>query len=228
MSLQVIGVPYEPDIRAGDRLGPALLSAFGDLQDGDVVVVSSKAVAKAEGRVVDETGDWDALVRSESVRILRVRGDLFVTETPHGFVCANAGIDKSNTSPGTAVLLPKDPDNSAHVLRNEIRGMSGVEVATVVSDTNGRAWREGVVEQAIGCAGLGPIEDMRGQTDAFGTRLEVTQTCVADEIAGAAGLVMNKTERVPFAIVRGIPTRHFGTGSIAADVVRKYSADLFR
>lgn len=227
-ALSVWPVHVPARVAPGDRLGPLLLQAEPSLRNGDVVVVASKVVSKAEDRVVDFDGDWPALVASQSRRILRRRGDLFITETEHGFVCANAGIDRSNVEPNKAVLLPRDPDRSAHVLRNEVRGIANVDVAVVVSDTNGRAWREATTEVALGCAGLIPVEDLRGGEDAYGTKLSVTQNCIADELAGAAGLVMKKAASTPFVIIRGVDPRHFGDGSIAEHVVRRYANDLFR
>ena len=230
MSISITAVQGIPEIVAGDRLGAILLGANADLRSGDVVVVASKVVAKAEGRVVtlDTPDSWQALVKSEATRVLRRRDQLLITETHHGFVCANSGIDRSNTEPGTAVLLPKDPDNSAHILRNEIAGLTGVDVAVIINDTNGRAWRQGVVDVAIGCAGIKPVLDLRNTLDGNGNRLTVTQRCIADEIAAAGSLAIGKASRTPFAIVRGVDNEVFGEGSIKHDVIRNYNEDLFR
>lgn len=226
MALSIEAVEGIPEVSTGDRLGSLLLDAT-PLRHNDVVVASSKIVAKAEGRVVT-IGDWNALVESEAVRILRRRGELLITETPHGFVCANSGVDRSNTEPGTAVLLPKDSDNSAHVLRNEIAGRAGISVGVIVSDTNGRVWRNGVTDVALGCAGIRPVIDLRDTFDGNGNVLTTTQRCIADEIAAAASLAIGKAARTPFAIVRGLSEEVFGEGSIRSDVVRKHTDDLFR
>ncbi|HMV75756.1 MAG TPA: coenzyme F420-0:L-glutamate ligase, partial [Microthrixaceae bacterium] len=177
------------------------------------------------------------LVERESVRILRRRGELIISETAHGFVCANAGIDLSNVERGWAALLPEDPDRSARRIRDGIRGRTGTEVGVVVSDTFGRTWRRGVTDVAIGSAGLIPVLDLRGTADAYGRELQVTEVAVVDEIAGAADLVMGKSTGVPVAIVRGLgdevfsPRRDDGTEEhrgVLGDVVRSPAEDLFR
>lgn len=210
----------------------AALDAQGEeLLNHDVVAVTSKVVAKAEGRVVPFDGTEEAkiaLVESESRRVLRRRGPLRITETHHGFICANAGIDLSNTSDGTAVLLPVDPDRSARRFRADLRRQRGVDVGVVVTDTFGRVWRQGVTDVAIGAAGLRPIHDLRGSTDANGRVLEATEVAVIDEIAGAVNLVLAKNAGTPFAIVRGLEDHFFGEGSVADDVVRRAHDDLFR
>ncbi len=216
-----------------------LVGAFlGALDDGshqlfrhDVVIVTSKVVSKTEGRVVDFDGTdehRERLILQESTRILRRRGPLRITETPHGFVNANAGIDHSNTAPGTAVLLPKDPDRSARRFRAAIARRRGVDVGVIVTDTFGRTWRNGVTDVALGCAGLRPILDLRGTLDAVGRELEVTEVAIVDEIAAAANLVLAKDAGTPFAIVRGLSERYFGQGSVTDDVVRAPNGDLFR
>jgi coenzyme F420-0:L-glutamate ligase / coenzyme F420-1:gamma-L-glutamate ligase len=213
-----------------DVLGPAA----GDraLRAGDVLVVTQKIVSKAEGRLValdhDDEAAKVALIEAESVRVLRRRGSLLITETTHGFVCANAGIDLSNVEDGVAALLPLDPDRSARRLRADLRRALGVEAAVVISDTFGRTWREGVTDVAIGAAGLTPVLDLRGMPDAMGRTMLATQICVADELAGAADLVMGKAAGAPAAIVRGCPDEWLGTGSVADSIVRRPGDDLFR
>ena len=217
------------EIGPGDDLA-ALIAEAADLRDGDVLVVTQKVVSKAEDRLVDvdpEVGH-KPLVERESVRVLRRRGDLVISETEHGFVCANAGIDLSNVEEGRAALLPIDSDRSARRIRDGLRHRFGVDVAVVVSDTFGRTWRRGVTDVAIGCAGLRPVVDLRGTTDALGRELQVTEVAVVDEIASAAELVMGKAEGVPVAIVRGIDPSWLGDGSVADDVVRDPADDLFR
>jgi dehydro coenzyme F420 reductase / coenzyme F420-0:L-glutamate ligase / coenzyme F420-1:gamma-L-glutamate ligase len=207
-------------------------AACVNLQDRDVVVVTQKIVSKAEGRVVEVADDSPdtkrALVERESVRILRRRGDLIVSETRHGFICANAGIDLSNMPSGRAALLPVDPDRSARRLRRRFAALCGVQIAVIVSDTFGRAWRRGVTDVAIGCDGIAAIVDLRGSFDATGRELMATEMCVADEIASAAELVMGKDKNVPVAVVRGIEPRWFRSSSVADEIVRPPAEDLFR
>ncbi|HEX9529770.1 MAG TPA: coenzyme F420-0:L-glutamate ligase, partial [Acidimicrobiales bacterium] len=164
----------------------------------------------------------------EAVRVLRRRGDLIVTETSHGFVCANAGIDLSNVERGFAALLPVDPDRSARRIRDGLRARAGAEVGVIVSDTFGRAWRRGLTDVAIGCAGIGAVVDLRGSTDALGRELQVTEVCIADEIAGAAELVMGKSAGVPVVLVRGVHRSWLRDGSVRQEVVRRHDEDLFR
>lgn len=203
-----------------------------NLYDGDVVVVTQKIVSKAEGRMVEiNPDDPDAkrvLVESESVRVLRRRGDLIVSETAHGFVCANAGIDLSNVPDGRAALLPVDPDRSARRLVQRLSVIAGVTVGVVISDTFGRAWRRGVVDVAIGCDGIAAIVDLRGTFDANGRELVATEMCIADEIASAAELVMGKDRGVPVAIVRGLDPSWTRRSSVANEIVRPPAEDLFR
>jgi coenzyme F420-0:L-glutamate ligase/coenzyme F420-1:gamma-L-glutamate ligase len=231
LSLTVIAVTDLPEVNAGDDLAGMIAAAVA-LADGDVVVVTQKIVSKAEGRVVAvDSDDAEArrqLAEGEAVRVLRRRGDLVVTETRHGFVCANSGVDLSNMAEGFAALLPIDPDRSARRIRDGLRARSGRAVGVIVSDTFGRAWRRGVTDVAIGSAGLRAIVDLRGTTDALGRTLVATEICVVDEIAGAAELVMGKASGVPVAIVRGLDPSVFGPGSVREDVVRPYDEDLFR
>ena len=212
-------------------LGPAS-SVPGGLADGDVLVVTQKVVSKAEGRLVPVDPDDPAakrrVVESESVRVVRRRGDLLISETRHGFVCANAGVDLSNVEAGTAALLPVDPDRSARRIRADLRRRLGVEVGVVISDTFGRTWRRGVTDVAIGVAGVAAVVDLRGTPDATGRVLEATEVCVADELAGAAELVMGKDRGVPAAVVRGVAPAWLRDGSVAEEIVRPPSEDLFR
>jgi len=227
--IEVLAVAGLPEVRPRDDLA-ALIAGAANLADGDVVVVTQKVVSKAEDRLVDidpEVGHRP-LVERESVRILRRRGDLVIAETEHGFVCANAGVDLSNVKAGQAALLPVDPDRSARRIRDALRHRFSVDVAVVVSDTFGRPWRRGVTDVAIGCAGLRPVVDLRGTTDALGRELQVTEVAVVDEIAAAAELVMGKAAGVPVAVVRGIDPVWFGDGSVVDDVVRSPDEDLFR
>jgi coenzyme F420-0:L-glutamate ligase/coenzyme F420-1:gamma-L-glutamate ligase len=238
--LEVIGVPGLPEIARGADLAgliaEAVAAAGEELRPHDVVVVTQKVVSKAEGAMADVDPDdplsHKPLVERESVRILRRRGELIISETRHGFVCANAGIDLSNVERGQAALLPEDPDRSARRIRDGLRGRLGTEVAVIVSDTFGRPWRRGVTDVAIGSAGLRPVLDLRGTEDAYGRELQVTEVAIVDEIAGAADLVMGKATGIPVAIVRGIDPAAFdpdpGRAGVVSDVVRSPSEDLFR
>jgi coenzyme F420-0:L-glutamate ligase/coenzyme F420-1:gamma-L-glutamate ligase len=199
--------------------------------DGDVVVVTQKIVSKVEGRLVAIADDADAkvaLVTQESTRILRRRGELLISETRHGFICANAGVDLSNVAEGTAALLPDDPDRSARKIRAGLRHALGVDVAVIVSDTFGRPWRRGVTDVAIGCAGVAAVLDLKGTPDAGGRELQATEICIADELASAAELVMGKDRAVPVAIVRGVPPDWLRASSVREEIIRPPHEDLFR
>ena len=229
--LEILAVDGLPEIRPGDRLAP-LLAARAELLDGDVVVVTQKVVSKAEGRLVavdpDDRAALAAVVEAESVRVLRRRGDLVISETGAGFVCANAGVDRSNVPDGYVTLLPVDADRSARRIRDGLRAAPGVDVGVIVSDTFGRPWRRGVTDVAIGCAGIAAVVDLRGTADAMGRTLDVTEVAVADELAAAAELVMGKATGVPAAIVRGVDPAWFRTASVRAEIVRPPGEDLFR
>jgi coenzyme F420-0:L-glutamate ligase / coenzyme F420-1:gamma-L-glutamate ligase len=240
--LRVIPVEGLPEIAPGADLAELIAGAVR-VEDGDVVVVAQKAVSKAEGRVVrlDElepserareiAGDAkdarhvEAILR-EAVRLVRVRPPLVIAETRHGFVCASAGVDASNApAPGMLVLLPLDPDASAARIRERLRELTGVAPGVIVSDSFGRAWRQGTTDVAIGAAGLPVLLDLTGVRDRTGYELHATVVAVADEIAGAAELVMGKLDRVPAAIVRGLDVA--GSGA-ARDLVMPAERDLFR
>jgi len=230
--LEVWAIHGVPEVRPGDDLARMIAAAEPDLRDGDVVVVTQKVVSKAEGKLerIDPTDPrgHKALVERESVRVLRRRGDLIISETKHGFVCANAGVDLSNVEQGFAALLPDDSDRSARRLRDGIRARAGVEVAVIVSDTFGRPWRKGLTDVAIGCAGIGAIVDLRGTVDAQGRELQVTEVAVVDELASAADLVMGKATGAAAAVIRGVDPAWFRQGEVRAEIVRDPSEDLFR
>jgi dehydro coenzyme F420 reductase / coenzyme F420-0:L-glutamate ligase / coenzyme F420-1:gamma-L-glutamate ligase len=202
------------------------------LQEGDVVVVTQKIVSKAEGRLVaidhDDPAQKLALVARESARILRRRGELVISETRHGFVCANAGVDLSNVAEGTAALLPDDADRSARRVRAGLQHLLGIELGVIVSDTFGRPWRQGVTDVAIGCAGIAAVVDLKGTPDAGGRPLVATEICVADEIASAAELVMGKDRGIPVAVVRGVPRAWLRPASVREEIIRPPNEDLFR
>ena len=233
--LRVIPLPSVAMVRKGDDLVAMFLEALfaqgTALEHHDLVIVTSKVVSKSEGRVVYFDGSEAQkvqLIESESVRILRRRGPLRITETRHGFINANAGIDLSNTNDGTAVLLPVDPDRSARRFRAEVRRRADIDVAVIVTDTFGRVWRQGVTDVAIGSAGVTPVLDLRGTSDATGRVLEVTEVAIADEIASAANLVLGKAEGTPFALLRGLDESYFGDGSVKESLVRSANDDMFR
>jgi coenzyme F420-0:L-glutamate ligase/coenzyme F420-1:gamma-L-glutamate ligase len=239
--LRVIAIEGVPEIREGDDLG-ALIAERAELEDGDVVVVAQKAVSKAEGRVValaevepspearelaaDEDPRRLEVILREADRIVRTRPPLVIAASRHGFVCASAGVDASNTpGPDQVVLLPEDPDASARRLRDRFRELSGRNVGVVVSDSFGRPWRQGTTDVAIGAAGIRPLVDLQGKRDSVGYELHATVIATADEIAGAAELVMGKTDGVPAAIVRGLDVAGEGT---ARELVMPEERDLFR
>lgn len=240
--LRVIPVRGVPEVREGDDVA-ALVAERVELADGDVAVVAQKIVSKSEGRVVRlDQLEPSALARTvagaerdarqveavlrESARIVRMRDGLVIAETRHGFVCASAGVDASNTpAPGTLVLLPLDPDASARRLRDRLLELTGRTVGLVVSDSFGRPWRQGTTDVAIGAAGLRVLLDLRGERDPTGYTLRATEIAVADEIAGAAELVMRKTAGVPAAVVRGLAVAGQGR---ARDLIMPADRDLFR
>lgn len=232
MSLEIFGLDGIPEVRENDDL--AALIARSALADGDILVVTSKVVSKAEGRIL-VADDREKAIEAETVRVVarrrHPRGETRIVETRQGLVLAAAGVDASNTAAGTVLLLPEDPDASAARIRARLYELRGVNVGVIVSDTLGRPWREGLTDAAIGAAGLNPIDDLRGHSDDHGNRLEATITAVADEIAAAAELVKGKLAGVPVAVVRGLfhlvnaPGEH-GPGARA--LIRPPAEDMFR
>ena len=231
--LEIIPVEGIGEITRGADLAGLIADAV-ELRDHDAVVVTQKIVSKAEGAIEavdpDDPLSHKSIVERESVRILRRRGDLIISETSHGFVCANAGIDLSNVERGTAALLPEDSDRSARRIRDGIAGRTGARVGVIVSDTFGRPWRRGVTDVAIGAAGLRVIQDLRGTADAYGRELQVTEVAVVDEIAAAAELVMGKSSGIPVAVVRGLDPTLFTDepASVRGGLLRSPADDLFR
>ena len=247
-AVQIFALRGLPEIRPGDDLATLIADAVRTqglpILGGDVFVIAQKIVSKAEARIVPldtvppspratawaEEWGKDArvieLVLRESKRIVRMERGIIVAETRHGFVCANAGVDASNAPAGTAILLPEDPDASARALRAQLEHAFACEIAVVISDTFGRPWREGLVNVALGVAGIAPLTDYRGQKDTSGNLLQATIIASADELASAAELVMGKSDGVPVAIVRGASTTS-GQGS-GCDLIRSPEKDLFR
>lgn len=230
-SLTVYPLEGIGEISKGDDLTAIIGDAYeriGGPKLGDVLVVTHKVVSKAEGAVrkVPEGTSHRAIIEDEASKIIRRRGDLVITRTHHGFICANAGIDQSNASPNTVVLLPSDPDASAHGILAKLKIRFGVHIPVIISDTFGRPWRRGLTDVAIGLSGMQAIEDLRGTTDSFGMVLEVTEIAVVDELAAAADLVMGKATGIPAAVIRGY-TFPVGSGR-ATDLIRPDKEDMFR
>jgi coenzyme F420-0:L-glutamate ligase/coenzyme F420-1:gamma-L-glutamate ligase len=246
--ISIIGLTGIPEIVAGNDL-PAFIATAArnaklEIQEHDVFVIAQKVVSKAEGQVVEletvtpsqEAIEWanqfdkDArmveIVLRQSRRIVRKERGVMICETHHGFVCANAGVDNSNVAPGFVVLLPEDPDASARRIQTALEQEFGVPLAIIISDTFGRPWREGLVNVALGVAGIAPVIDYRGQLDSYGQLLRVTMVAVADEIASATELVMGKSDAVPVAIVRGFP--YEARSASASELIRPPEHDLFR
>ncbi|MDG7010980.1 MAG: coenzyme F420-0:L-glutamate ligase [Nitrososphaerota archaeon] len=246
--IEVLPVPGIPEIRKGSDLGELIVGSLAkvgeSLMDGDVVVVKQKAVSKAEGRVVslsqvEPSRRARALARKEgkdprlvelilreAVRVVRSGHGVIITQTRHGFVCANSGVDQSNAGVGLAVLLPVDPDRSARRIRRSLEAKSGARLAVVVTDTFGRPWRRGQTDVAIGCSGIVPLVRYAGRRDSYGYALRVTEPAVADEIAGAAELAAGKLDGVPAAVVRGVKYTRGEAG--VKSVLMPRRRDLFR
>ena len=249
-SIQLIPVPGIAEIRPGDNLAQAILAALTaagiSLTPDDIIIVAQKVVSKAEGRLVDLatiTPSEQAIriaqlqgrdprlveaILSESSTLLRIDPHVLITETHHGFICANAGVDRSNVVGDDMIaLLPVDPDQSARQLQRDLEAATGGALAVIITDTFGRAWREGLTNVAIGVSGMRPLTDLRGQKDDHGKDLSATVLAVADEIAAASGLLMKKTSRIPVVILRGLRVEQT-TSSRATELIRPRERDLFR
>lgn len=242
--IQIFPVIVKKEIQKGDDLVKLFLSSFKDLQDGDIIVISQKVISKQEGRIVELAGVIPSLlavgigseykkdpklvevILSESQRIVRMENGILITQTKHGFVCANAGVDESNMPHGFVSLLPENPDKSAYEFMQRVQDKSKKKVAVLISDTFGRPFREGQTNCAVGIAGINAIESYEGRKDSFGRTLRVTAIAQADEICGAAELVMKKTKDCPFAVVRGLEFEPFN-GSVGS-LIRRKETDLFR
>ena len=246
--IELIGVPGIPEVVGGDDIAALIVRAMGDAGiqavEGDVFVVAQKIVSKGEGRTVrlesiepsPRAQEWAAafdkdarvveVVLRESKRIVRMERGVLIAETEHGFVCANAGVDTSNVVEGTVTLLPKDADASARKIRSSLETALGVRIAVIVSDTFGRPWREGLVNVALGVSGIAPLIDYRGQKDSHGNALRVTVIAIADELASAAELVMNKSAGIPVVIIRGFDYESRDASGL--ELIRVPELDLFR
>jgi len=244
MAIEIIPIVIKKEIQKGDDLAQIFLSHFKDLEEGDVIVVAQKIVSKQEGKIVKITDIIPSIlavglaseykkdpklieaILSESKRIVRMENGIIITETKHGFVCANAGIDESNLPPGFASLLPENPDVSAFEFKQKITSKTNKKIAVLIADTFGRAFREGQTNCAIGIAGMKAIEDYAGKKDVFNRVLRVTAIAQVDEICGAAELVMKKTKDCPFAVVRGFDFESSDDG--IKSLIRQKQTDLFR
>ncbi|MET9733021.1 coenzyme F420-0:L-glutamate ligase [Streptomyces sp. NPDC006458] len=224
---RVWAVPGLPEVAPGDDLAKLIATAEPELADGDVLLVTSKIVSKAEGRIV-EAADREAAIDAETVRVVARRGALRIVENRQGLVMAAAGVDASNTPSGTVLLLPEDPDASARAIREGLRAILGVNIGVVVTDTFGRPWRAGLTDVAIGAAGVHVLDDLRGGTDAHGNPLSATVVATADELAAAGDLVKGKATGLPVAVVRGLPQVTGETGTGARALVRDAHDDMFR
>jgi len=246
--IEIIGVSGIPEVKSGDDVGALIISALRnsviELPNNDVLVVAQKIVSKAEGRLVrlesiepgDRALEWAKaydkdprvveVVLSESKRIVRMERGILISETEHGFICANAGVDTSNVGDGIVTLLPKDPDSSARLIRSALEAAFGVSIAVIISDTFGRPWREGLANVALGVSGMASLIDYRGQMDSHGNPLRVTVIAVADELASAAELVMKKSAEVPVVIIRGY--EYQSSEGSGRELIRLPELDLFR
>ncbi|WP_320410632.1 coenzyme F420-0:L-glutamate ligase [Candidatus Nitrosotenuis aquarius] len=242
--LQIIPVPVKSDIKKGDDLAKIFASNFKDMEDGDIIVMAQKIVSKQEGRVVElaqvipsilsvglgaEYNKDPKLVEvilSEAKRIVRLESGIIITETRHGFVCANSGVDESNLPPGFASMLPENPDRSASEFAQKISAKSGKKIAVIISDTFGRPFREGQTNVAIGVAGIKPLDDYEGKADTYGRTMRVTKIAQIDELCGAAELVMKKTKNCPFAVIRNF--EYDSSDDTIQTLIRSKNTDLFR
>jgi coenzyme F420-0:L-glutamate ligase/coenzyme F420-1:gamma-L-glutamate ligase len=233
-AITVLPVRGMPNVRPGDDLAKLIAAAAPWLADGDILVVTSKIVSKAEGNLVAVPGDGpereaarEEVLRAQTARVVATRGQTRIVQTHHGFVMASAGIDNSNVERDRLVLLPADPDRSAHELRAALFDQYQLDVAVIISDTMGRPWRNGLTDVALGCAGIGPLRDHRGETDAYGNDLQITQMAVVDELAAAAELVKGKIDQVPVAVVRGYLQSTVDGPGVVPTLLRDAEHDLF-
>ena len=228
--VEIIPVLRLPEFKKNDDLLKILKNALEinelNLVEGDVLIITQKIISKIEDMIVDlKDIDINKLLENESTQILRKRGETIISRTKHGFICANAGIDKSNIDVGYALLLPEDPDKTASTIRRKLKAEYGLNVAIIISDTFGRAWRKGQTNVAIGCSGIEPLASYIGTTDSYGNDLKATEIAIIDELAGASELVMNKVDKVPIAIVRGYSYKFSDKG--VSDILRSDGEDFF-
>ena len=228
--IRIIPIEGIPEIKVDDNLAEITFDVLNkndiDIEKNDIFIVTQKIVSKSEGMERDLSYyDFDELLQSESKKIIRKRGDLVIAKTHHGFICANAGIDKSNVKKNSALLLPEDPNKSADKFRKRFESLASLPIAVIISDTFGRAWRKGQVNFAIGSSGISPIDSYIGKLDSFDNELNATEIAVIDELASAAELVMKKTIDVPIAIIRGVDYKNSKLN--ASELIRDDNEDFF-
>ena len=228
--IRVIPVEGIPEIKVDDNLAEITFDVLNNSEIGieknDIFIVTQKIVSKSEGMERDLSNyDFEQLLQSESKKIIRKRGDLVIAKTHHGFICANAGIDKSNVKKNSALLLPQDPNKSADKFRKRFESLANLPIAVIISDTFGRAWRKGQVNFAIGSSGINPIDSYIGKLDSFNNELNATEIAVIDELASAAELVMKKTIDIPIAIIRGVDYK--SSKLTANELIREDNEDFF-
>ena len=225
--IEIIPVTGLPEFKSNDDLVEILSNTLNNpLTENDILVITQKIISKIENRTVNlQDKDFSEVLRDEATQIIRKRGETIIARTKHGFICANAGIDKSNIEQGYALLLPEDPDKTAYKIRKQIFGRNSINIAVIISDTFGRAWRNGQTNVAIGCSGIEPMVSYIGTTDSFGNDLMATEIAVVDELASASELVMNKIDEIPIAIIRGYSYKNSDKG--IKEIIRADDEDFF-
>ena len=225
--IEIIPVTGLPEFKSNDDLVEILSNTLNDpLTENDILVITQKIISKIENRTVNlQDKDFSEVLKDEATQIIRKRGETIIARTKHGFICANAGIDKSNIEQGYALLLPEDPDKTAYKIRKQIFGRNSINIAVIISDTFGRAWRNGQTNVAIGCSGIEPMVSYIGTTDSFGNDLMATEIAIVDELASASELVMNKIDEIPIAIIRGYSYENSDKG--IKEIIRADDEDFF-
>ena len=225
--IEIIPVTGLPEFKSNDDLVEILSNTLKEsLVENDILVITQKIISKIENRTVNlQDKDFSEVLKDEATQIIRKRGETVIARTKHGFICANAGIDKSNIEQGYALLLPEDPDKTAYKIRKQIFVRNSINVAVIISDTFGRAWRKGQTNVAIGCSGIEPMVSYIGTTDSFGNDLMATEIAIVDELASASELVMNKIDEIPIAIIRGYSYENSDKG--IKEIIRDDDEDFF-
>ena len=225
--IEIIPVTGLPEFKSNDDLVEILSNTLNDpLMENDILIITQKIISKIENRTVNlQEKDFSEVLKDEATQIIRKRGETVIARTKHGFICANAGIDKSNIEQGYALLLPEDPDKTAYKIRKQIFGRNSINIAVIISDTFGRAWRNGQTNVAIGCSGIEPMVSYIGTTDSFGNDLMATEIAIVDELASASELVMNKIDKIPIAIIRGYSYENSDKG--IKEIIRADDEDFF-
>ena len=229
-NITIIPIKNLPEFKPEHDLVNEIIKSFDHnnvvIENDDVIVITQKIISKSENRLIDiEDKDIEELIKKESLEILRKRGDTVIARTRHGFICANAGIDKSNIEKGSVLLLPEDPDKTCRDIRKKIEHLINKKISIIISDTFGRAWRKGQTNVAIGSSGIEPLESYIGKKDAFDNELFATEIAIIDELAGAAELVMKKSDNIPVAIIRGVNYKSSDLG--VRELIRKEDEDFF-